>query len=580
MPRIPTQDRVNIPNQPSMAGQMDPNMAGTGGRAMQGLGKALGTFVSNVEKIKDGWQRAEVSTNYTTAKNSRKQQINEIMNRAQNDPNTGNRQVYLDEIEQVRGSMPQVGDERVQRVQDSETDLSLSIAGMQVTSFFKSKMVDFQRGQIVENTANTENDYNNTSSLQSEKARSLAHTIKDDGETYVESEILKYGTQIRQAIKDKNKEELKSYLDQGFITNAEYDGSIKDMDEWEYKRANIDLQEDPESVVRNLKTYDLTPKQKREVLKSAQVGVMRIHDNILFTKQAGRIMRYKSLWSAIDNGQVTPTMISTIEDKEIRAMAQEYHNKTYPAAAAEREDKIKRASKPTEADKIAKRKKRQDTHLDLEAQYDDMIDDDGDVFNEQNNMDSLLKFQKSVLDAEINGYITPAKRKSFLNPITPALDEIIKTVKTESNISSGYISAAYAIITGNGDDFFNGGSPKSIADKKINKSIYDLSTRLEPDSTYLMNKKRIELHGQVFAATEKTKEKLGRELTISEKAEVSDHVINQYKKNSNNLAKNMNIGDIVTIENTSYRMIGRNDKGQAEMQLLTSGSPVKADEDE
>ena len=154
MPQLPVKQGTGQNFAPQQQQRVNPNAAGSEGRQLQSFGQSI-------QNIADTWKKAEVSTNYTTSRNSRTALLNQILADAENNPDSSSaaRQEYIDQLTKIRDQKPQLGDERVQEIYDSESDLALSNAQIKIDQLYRQKMVKHQREQIVIDGVDTKREY-------------------------------------------------------------------------------------------------------------------------------------------------------------------------------------------------------------------------------------------------------------------------------------------------------------------------------------------------------------------------------------------------------------------------------------
>lgn len=538
MPRLPVYTGQIQPSAQS-AGRVNP--ASFAQSSLQIAGQAIGSFGDHIEKIEDTWKKAEVSTNYNVSRNTRKANINRLLFEAQNDQDSSGdaRKKYLNSLDKIYKERGTMGDDRVQRLYDSESQLEISGARIKLDQFYRNKMVKKNREQIVIDAQDSKNDYINTE--------------WDDPSS-------------RSRLKEGLKDRLDSSFASMFISELEYRDSVKGMDEWEYSRAIEDVSKDPQLLLQNIYKYDLTAKEKKKVINTAKIEVLKNNQMAIFNKQVERTIAYQRVWDMMDEGELTQKQIDSIGDEEARGLVQKRYDALYPEGAKIRKlGEVEAVSKATAAKKktedMAKRKVKQEAYMGLEAQFNSLIDDKGVVFKESNTMDILMGFQKSVMESELSGDITSAQRKFFLGPIMPALNSLVKSIDTKPDLSGGILSIFFQTR----EKFLNGGTPEELSRIKTNKAIKDIAQKMHPENLFMMNNYRINLHGLVFTATQEAEAKVARELTLPEIEVIHQRVINDFVINGNELGKGMIIGKIYTFGSTSYQMIGRDDTGKAQM---------------
>jgi len=240
MPQLPTYDSQASYSTQSVGPRMDRS-------GVKALG-AMATFGESVSKIADQWLKAEVTGQYTTAKNSRDLQMMQLMEDAENEVDHTKKQDYIDRIEAIRKQEVTINDVDVQAQYDSEKEFSLSKASIEINSAFRQKGIVHQRGQIVVDGKATKKNYLN-SRMQGER----------DFHTH------------------QWKNRLESYRDTGFITEAEYQSELEGMAEWEYDRAMGDIGKSPSLFAQRVAAgeYSLGEKDLNELSNIATASAKR-----------------------------------------------------------------------------------------------------------------------------------------------------------------------------------------------------------------------------------------------------------------------------------------------------------------
>lgn len=253
----------------------DPNAEAQPFRDVQQIGGGLMGLGEQLNRIQDVWHKAKVTNQYTTARNNRKSELNDIMAKAKEEPDHNMAGFYHDEIERLRSQEVEIEDEDVKLRYNSDSDLEYDLAGTELDSVFRGKMISHQQGQILQDGIDSEDDYVNAATPE-------------------------------QRMKAKNDylERLKASRDSGFMNNKVYIGEVEDTKNWEYKRALKAVDEDPEGALENLDQYKLEGKQKDSVIDMART-VMARNSKI---RAIGQLK--------VHNANEMETTLFVLEDKE------------------------------------------------------------------------------------------------------------------------------------------------------------------------------------------------------------------------------------------------------------------------
>jgi len=277
MPTFPQHTLKQSLGGQSSGTRVDPNAAGEAGRETQRLGQAVSSFSQELQQYQDKWSKAADVNEYTTARNARKVGIADIMSRAEADTNHQNSAQYASELEDVFKAETVFANKGVKDRHDSEAMFDRDMTAIKLREVFNSKMVNHQRIEIQKDSATSE-------------------------ESYIEA-----GDIMRVNIKADYKDRLKGYKDLGFISEDEYYSEIKDMEDWEFNRAMKAAGDNPQSVIKDSARFDLTPKQKTEVLSMARKTIV----------QHGQIRDLETVRNQATNESVFNELVFTDEETSV-----------------------------------------------------------------------------------------------------------------------------------------------------------------------------------------------------------------------------------------------------------------------
>lgn len=246
MPTFPTHEPRQTLSGQSTGNRVNPSAAGESGREMQRLGQAVQGFGQELEQYEDKWSKAADLNEYTTARNARKVGIADIMSRAQNDTDHLNDATYASELEGVFKAETTFANQAFKDRHDSEALFDRDMTAIKLREVFRSKMVNHQR-------------------LEFQK----------DSEVSEESFINEPSDIVRLNLKDSFLKRAKVNQELGFIDEETYLSELKGVEEWEYNRAMKAAGVNPQSVLDDSSRFNLTAKQKTEVLGAARKTIIQ-----------------------------------------------------------------------------------------------------------------------------------------------------------------------------------------------------------------------------------------------------------------------------------------------------------------
>ncbi len=247
MPRLPVHESQATRAGQSGAKRIDSRLVGQEGRASQRVGAQVSNLAANLQKMEDTWERAHVTSQYTTARNERKSALNDILSKAQLEPDYKNSEGYYQALEDLRSQDVEIDNDDVKAAYDSETKLDADISTTKLDAMFKGKLVQHTRGEVLKDKVATESSYNSSA-----------------------SEALRF------QIRDGYLERLKFNKDAGFISNAEYVSELEDMKEWEFNRAMTAAGHSPQFVIDNIDQFEFSSdKEKHKVIDVSRTNIAR-----------------------------------------------------------------------------------------------------------------------------------------------------------------------------------------------------------------------------------------------------------------------------------------------------------------
>lgn len=178
---------------------------------------------NELDKVQDTWTKARVTNQYTTARNKRKTDINQLLSEAQRDPDHENTQTYLDRVGKISSEDVTIEDSDVKGLYGLETDLDTKVAYTKLREIFRGKMITHQRGEIVKDATDTQ-------------------------ERYINGDVIDRTNEVA-----TYKNRLAAYKKAGYLTNEEYQSELIDMEDWEFNRAMRMVGEDPHMALEMIK---------------------------------------------------------------------------------------------------------------------------------------------------------------------------------------------------------------------------------------------------------------------------------------------------------------------------------------
>jgi hypothetical protein len=229
--------------------RQDPSVAAQAGQDISDVGRQVTSLAGEVQKVKDVWDRARVTNQYTTAKNTRDGQIAEIMSRAKEERDHEKKMQYQQELDDLLSQDVQIDDEAVKARYASDTELDRTLSQIKLNELFNHKLVDSTRGEIA-----------------------------IDGKTSEEAYISSPDATVRANLKSAYQDRLKNYRDTGFLTPLEYESEVANMDDWERGRALGMINKDPQGVIEMVEKgeFDIKdPKQLLDIANTAKATIKR-----------------------------------------------------------------------------------------------------------------------------------------------------------------------------------------------------------------------------------------------------------------------------------------------------------------
>jgi len=232
----------------------------TGASRVRPAAASIKTFSDALEKIGDQWQKAEVTNQYTTAKNENEMAINSLMAEAEDETDHTKRQEYIDRLQEISGRQQNIDDIHVQEQFNSNKNLLMSESRIRLEGAFKQKMISHQRGEIIKDGSETKKAY-----------------MTGFSDTNRANYISGY------------KERLEGYLGSGFISQAEYESELQDIEKWDYDRALHDIGNNPQGAAQGIQdgNYNLEANEANELVNVA-ISSARRQDKIRSLAQLER----------------------------------------------------------------------------------------------------------------------------------------------------------------------------------------------------------------------------------------------------------------------------------------------------
>lgn len=477
MPTLPVYQSQQQYSPESASVSVDPRSAGNSSRQLIASGRAVGTFANNIQKIQDTWHRAEVATNYTVSKNQFKSELNQIVTDAANDKDWRNRQKHIDKLSELKANQPQMGDELVQKTFDSESNLLAENAQRKVESFSKSRMVEHMRAAIEPEHEDNKDKYlnmdENIGALTTQEKRAAKYQDQESYDAMINNRV----NLARQQVKEDATETMQTHLENGFITEEEFQDKVKEMDGWEADRARNDVISNPQHVIDNIDSYTLDDKDKRDVLtlayatkqhdaeiqESAKLEVQaetedELKDQVLsITDGSMTSAELVELSNDLDNkllsGEISPRFASysqrvlqnhmntkAQEERQANEAQREFNNQIKEAVTAEQKKrKIAQDAKDAvakEAEKKFQEKKEFERDLINGASSGRMlmglerILNQSEYSNRRNQLKKIESLRNSVLDDK---NLTYKEKKARLSQITSYISK--KQSKLETGLS-------------------------------------------------------------------------------------------------------------------------------------------------
>lgn len=254
MPQLPVGNLQQSRTTQSGNVRADPNAAAQPFRDIQGIGGGLLSLGEQLNKVQNVWQKAKVTNQYTTARNTRKGEINAILADAEAEPDHTNDQFYRDKLDDIVKQDHEIDDEDVKFIFNSDGELDQDMAGTRLDKLFRGKMIDHQLGEILKAGDMAEEAYVNERDVDGSAVSGQAMRANIKGEYLNSLEISKDG---------------------GFLTRAQYEGAVEDTKEWEYNRAIKMAYENPQYVLDNMGEFALEKGQPDQVIKMAKSSMFR-----------------------------------------------------------------------------------------------------------------------------------------------------------------------------------------------------------------------------------------------------------------------------------------------------------------
>lgn len=246
MPRLP---RYDAQRQLTTEGPSVPTSPEKMGMASGALART-GDAVSEVSKA---WEKAQDVIQLTTAKNNLVSEKTKILAEAANDTDYNAYDKYKERLAGLSTQDDKISNAMAKDMFSIEKRNELAETDILLRNIFRKKQMDHQKAEIVRSETISKDLYINAMDpVQREKALGGYKNI------------------------------LASTFEAGMMTEEEYARRMDKTKEWDFDRALQDTGKNPQAVIDNLDSYNLTEKEKAQVVSAAktQANQQRVIDDI------------------------------------------------------------------------------------------------------------------------------------------------------------------------------------------------------------------------------------------------------------------------------------------------------------
>jgi len=230
MPQLPIAESTRQVDSTGSMPKVNEESAGATGRALQKIGQAVSTTT-------DFWAKALATTQYTTAKNNTLIATNDILDRAEKDPDYNNQDKYIAELEKTTKQEPQILDSGLRGQYDADKNLLKSNAKIKLNDIFWKKRIQHQETELQK-----------------------AHDASKD------AYMLAVSPEERMQVKSGYEDIINKSFESGYIDEGARYKLIESLDTWNNELAIRAGSKNPSEVIKNLDKFGVKDEDRTKVI--------------------------------------------------------------------------------------------------------------------------------------------------------------------------------------------------------------------------------------------------------------------------------------------------------------------------
>jgi len=230
MPQLPIAESTRQVDSSGSMPKVSEESAGATGRALQQVGQAVSTTT-------DFWAKALATTQYTTAKNNTLIATNDILDRAEKDPDYNNQDKYIAELEKTTKQDPQILDSGLRGQYDADKNLLKSNAKIKLNDVFWKKRIQHQETELQK-----------------------AHDSSKD------AYMLAVSPEERMQVKAGYEDIINKSFESGYIDEGAKYKLIESLDTWNNELAIRAGSKNPSEVIKNLDKFGVKDEDRVKVI--------------------------------------------------------------------------------------------------------------------------------------------------------------------------------------------------------------------------------------------------------------------------------------------------------------------------